>query len=80
MACLFCRSEENLTAEHVFPAFMGGELKVPGGSCKRCNHEFGVSEAAVRREITPLLNLLRIRNRYDLVPNERLRADIRGLT
>ncbi len=24
MACIFCGSEENLTREHVFPGFLGG--------------------------------------------------------
>ena len=79
MGCLFCRSEEKLTNEHVFPAFMGGELEVRNGSCERCNRDFGVSEAAVKDATTPLLNLLQIGNRYDVVPNAQLRAQIRGL-
>jgi hypothetical protein len=79
MGCLFCRSEEKLTDEHVFPAFMGGELKVRNGSCERCNGDFGVGEAAVKEAVTPLLNLLQIENRYNVVPNAQLRAEIRGL-
>ena len=79
MGCLFCRSEERLTDEHVFPAFMGGELVVRNGSCERCNRDFGLAEAAIKEATTPLLNLLQIKNRCDVVPNARLRAKIRGL-
>ena len=79
MGCLFCRSEERLTNEHVFPAFMGGELVIRNGSCERCNRDFGVAEAVVKEAITPLLNLLQIENRYSLVPNVQLHAEIRGL-
>jgi hypothetical protein len=79
MGCIFCRSGERLTDEHVFPAFMGGELRVPDGSCERCNRDFGISEAAVKEATIPLLNLLQIENRYSIVPNAPLRADIRGL-
>lgn len=79
MCCIFCRSEENLTDEHVFPAFMGGELEVRNGSCKRCNRDFGVAEAALKTATTPLLNLLQIENRYSIVPNAPLHAEIRGL-
>ena len=53
MGCLFCRSEEKLTDEHVFPAFMGGELEVRNGSCERCNCDFGVAEAAMKGATTP---------------------------
>lgn len=45
MSCIFCRSNANLTDEHVFPAFMGGELIVKDGSCETCNRDFGVAEA-----------------------------------
>jgi len=79
MGCLFCRSEEQLTNEHVFPAFMGGELEVRNGSCERCNRDFGVAEAAIKEAATPLLNLLQIENRENVVPNARLRAEIRDL-
>src|SRR5271167_26340 len=79
MGCLFCRSEEKLTDEHVFPAFMGGELEVRNGSCERCNRDFGVAGASVRESTRPLLNLLQIENRYNVVPNAKLSAEIRGL-
>ncbi len=63
MPCIFCGSETDLTREHVFPAFMGGELSVPDGSCKRCNGEFGRWEAELRDNTRFLLNLLQIENR-----------------
>src|SRR5262245_48607772 len=75
---MFCSSPDNLTDEHVFPAFMGGELEVKNGSCVQCNAEFGLAEAELKDPITPLLNLLPIGNRYDVVPNAQLRANIRG--
>jgi hypothetical protein len=77
MGCIFCRSEKNLTDEHVFPAFMGGRLEVRRASCDKCNRIFGVAEAAIKDATTPLLNLLRIKNRYGKVPNAPLRAEIR---
>lgn len=79
MPCIFCPSERNLTDEHVFPAFMGGELEVRKGSCNRCNAAFGVAEAALKEATTPLLNLLKIKNRKGTVPNVPVNADIRGL-
>jgi hypothetical protein len=79
LPCIFCASQEKLTDEHVFSAFMGGKFYVPNGSCKRCNADFGLAEAKLKGPITPLLNLLQISNRYDVVPNAQLHADIRGL-
>jgi hypothetical protein len=74
MGCIFCRSDKNLTNEHVFPAFMGGRLEARRASCDKCNRIFGVAEAAIKDATTPLLNLLRIKNRYGKVPNAPLRA------
>src|SRR3989442_1026694 len=79
MACMFCRSELDLTREHVFPAFLGGELTVPDGSCKRCNGEFGRWEAAIRDSTKFLLNLLQIENRNGEAPTARVEVKIRGM-
>jgi HNH endonuclease len=79
MACMFCGSETDLTREHVFPAFMGGELTVPDGSCKRCNGEFGKWECALRESTKLLLNLLQIENRDGEVPTARVEVEIRGM-
>jgi hypothetical protein len=78
MACIFCGSEADLTREHVFPAFMGGELTVPDGSCKRCNGEFGKWECTLRESTKFLLNLLQIENRDGQVPTARVEVEIRG--
>jgi hypothetical protein len=79
MPCIFCASQENLTDEHIFPAFMGGGLKVRHGSCERCNREYSIAEAALKEATIPLLNLLQVKNRDGVVPNAPLNAEIRGL-
>jgi hypothetical protein len=79
MGCIFCRSERNLTDEHVFPAFMGGKLVVRNGTCKICNGIFGVVEAAIKDATIPLLNLLKIGNRRGKIPNAPLKIEIRGM-
>jgi hypothetical protein len=45
MACMFCKSEEDLTREHVFPAFMGGELTVPAVNTVRGQYSLPASRA-----------------------------------
>jgi hypothetical protein len=79
MPCMFCRSEDNLTSEHVFPAFMGGELEVPDGSCSRCNGEFAIWEGEIKKETALLLHLLQIENRYGDVPRAKVDVKIRGI-
>ena len=79
MACMFCKSEENLSREHVFPAFMGGELSVADGSCNRCNGEFGRWEAEICNSTKFLLNLLQIQNRGGVVPKVKGDVTIRGM-
>jgi hypothetical protein len=79
MACMFCKSEDNLTREHIFPAFMGGELEVPDGSCSKCNGEFGKWEAVIRDSTKNLLNLLQIENREGNVPRIKVPVEIRGM-
>lgn len=79
MPCIFCRSETNLTDEHIFPAFMGGRLVVKDGSCERCNGEFAVAEGELKKAMAPLLHVLRIKNRDGIVRNASVNAEIRGL-
>jgi len=69
----------NLTSEHAFPAFMGGELKVRDGSCRVCNGEFGTLEAEIKENTKLLLNLLQIENRYGVVPQARVNVEIQGM-
>lgn len=79
MACMFCGSHDNLTDEHVFPAFMGGTIVVLDGSCNKCNAAFGTYEATIKKNTVVLLNLLQIENRDGNVPNAKVNADIRGV-
>lgn len=80
MPCIFCGSGKDLTREHIFPAFMGGELEVPDGSCKACNEKFGKLEATIKDETVELLNLLGIKNRDGIVPAAKLEnVCIRGM-
>lgn len=79
MACMFCKSEEHLTREHIFPAFMGGKLTVPDGSCNSCNGEFGRWEATISNSTKFLLNLLQIENRDGEVPAIKGEIAIRGM-
>jgi hypothetical protein len=78
MGCMFCGSEENLTREHVFPAFMGGKLEVPDGSCKRCNGDFAKVEAELKANTALLLNMFGIRNRDGVIPNAKVAIGIPG--
>ena len=52
---------------------------VRNGSCKHCNREFSLAEAALKKSIVHLLNLLQIENRHGVVPNAPLNVEVRGL-
>ena len=79
MPCIFCGSKEDLTDEHVFPAFIGSDLVVRSGSCARCNRDFGKCEAVLRVGAKFLLNLMAIENRDGNVPRARVDVEIRGV-
>ena len=79
MPCMFCGSELDLTSEHVFPAFMGGELEVHDGSCSSCNGQFATWEGEIKKQTALLLHLLQIQNRYGDIPNARVDVKIRGM-
>jgi len=79
MPCMFCGSKDNLTSEHVFPAFMGGELEVPDGSCSRCNGEFAKWEGQIKKETALLLHILQVENRYGVVPNAIVDVKVRDM-
>jgi HNH endonuclease len=71
--CLFCLREGeghtiHFTDEHVFPAALGGNLVVEGGSCESCNHGNSKFEQALATELTPIRMLLQIPDRYGKVP------------
>ncbi len=67
--CIFCGTEDNLTDEHVFPAFMGGTLSVRNGSCAPHNSLCSRFEDKVASATQVLRNLLGIENRKSIVPN-----------
>jgi hypothetical protein len=79
MPCMFCGSDNNLTSEHAFPAFMGGELEVPDGSCSCCNGQFATWEGEIKKETALLLHLLQIENRYGIVPNAKVAVTVRDM-
>jgi len=80
--CLFCLRESNeLTAEHVFPAALGGNLTVIG-TCTECvtsrrsfSKEF---EQPFAMELAPLRNILVIPDRYRKVPSVAVKAEVNG--
>ena len=79
MSCMFCGSEENLTREHIFPAFMGGKLEVPDGSCEQCNGAFAKVEADLRNNTAFLLNMFGIKNRDGVIPDAKVAIKIRDM-
>jgi len=79
MPCMFCGTDTDLTIEHVFPAFMGGELEVPVGSCSRHNGEIAVWEGKIKKDTALLLHLLQVENRYGIVPNAKVDVAIPGV-
>ena len=80
--CLFCLSDtDELTAEHVFPAALGGNLTVIG-TCAECvNNKRSLSkefEQPFAAEFTPLRNILVIPDRRGNVPNVAVKAEVDG--
>jgi hypothetical protein len=73
--CIFCRlPSKKLTAEHVFPAALGGDLVVKRGTCARCNHSFSKFEKPLLTELAPFRALFRIENRRGDVPEVEITA------
>jgi hypothetical protein len=68
--CLFCGEEhEKLSAEHVFPAALGGNLELRDGVCTKCNNDFSDFERALAKELVPVRLLLNIPDRYGDIPS-----------
>jgi len=78
MACIFCGVTENLTDEHVFPAFTGANLVVPEGSCKKCNGECGKFENILAAETETARHIFEIPNRYGRVPTAPVKIEVQG--
>ena len=78
MACVFCKETDDLTEEHVFPAFAGADLVVPDGSCKKCNNRCSKFEQKVARKTEALRHVLEIQDRYGAVPNLSVKVEVLG--
>jgi len=80
--CLFClRESEDLTAEHVFPAALGGNLTVIA-TCTECvNSKRSFSkefEQPFAVELAPLRNILVIPDRRGSIPAVPVKAEVNG--
>jgi hypothetical protein len=78
MPCIFCRSTEDLTDEHVFPAFSGAHLTVKDGTCTKCNGECGQFEDRVARQTETARHIFEIPNRYGRIPTARVEVEVQG--
>lgn len=53
--CIYCDSTENLSAEHIVPFGLGGNLELPESSCKACATETSrVERVILRGELRPV--------------------------
>jgi hypothetical protein len=78
MPCVFCRATDNLTDEHVFPAFSGANLVVPSGSCKPCNNICSKFEQKIAGELETTRHIFEIQDRYGDVPELPVAVEVRG--
>jgi hypothetical protein len=78
MACIFCRATDNLTEEHVFPAFSGANLVVPNGSCKPCNNICSKFEQKIAGELETTRHIFEIQDRYGEIPELPVAVEVRG--
>ena len=78
MPCIVCGTKENLTDEHLFPAFSGADLIVRDASCKKCNAQCGDFENAVAAQTETARHIFEIPNRYGLVPTAPVKVEIQG--
>ncbi len=78
MPCIFCRATENLTDEHVFPAFSGANLVVPSGSCKTCNNTCSKFEQKIAGELETARHICEIQDRYGGIPKLRVAVEVQG--
>ncbi|GEM_PF-1672322 len=78
MPCIFCRATENLTEEHVFPAFSGANLVVPNGSCKPCNNICSKFEQKIAGDLETTKHIFEIQDRYGAIPELPVAVEVRG--
>ncbi len=79
MPCTFCRATENLTDEHVFPAFSGADLVVSNGSCKACNNTCSANfEQKIADQLETTRHIFEIQDRYGDVPKLSVAVEVTG--
>ena len=78
MPCIFCRATENLTDEHVFPAFSGANLVIANGSCKSCNNKCSKFEQKIASELETTRHIFEIQDRYGEVPKLPVVVEVTG--
>jgi hypothetical protein len=76
--CIVCRTTENLTDEHIFPAFNGANLVVANGSCKLCNNTCSKFEQKLAGELETTRHIFEIQDRYGEVPKLPVAVEVRG--
>jgi hypothetical protein len=76
MPCVFGKGENDLTEEHVFPAFVGATLTVKNGSCEKCNAECSKFEDKVAAQTKTARHIFEIPNRYGRVPSAPVKVEI----
>lgn len=75
----WCEEEvENLTDEHVFPAFSGANLVVPNGSCKPCNNICSKFEQKIAGEVETTRHIFEIQDRYGEIPKLPVAIEVQG--
>lgn len=78
MPCIFCRTTENLTDEHIFPAFSGANLVVANGSCKPCNNICSKFEQKIAGELETTRHIFEIQDRYGEIPKLPVAVEVQG--
>jgi hypothetical protein len=78
MPCVFDKATENLSDEHVFPAFTGANLVVKEGSCKKCNQECSKFEDGVATLTETARHIFDIPNRCGRVPSTSVGIEVTG--
>jgi hypothetical protein len=77
MPCIFCRSEQDLTEEHLFPGFCGGVRRVPEASCLVCNRDkCSKFEGKVASLTANTRYAFQIGNRYGKIPSSSFTSKI----
>jgi hypothetical protein len=69
LSFLWAGACEKLSAEHVFPAALGGNLELRDGVCTKCNNDFSKFEGALAQELIPIRLFLQIRDRRRNAPS-----------